>query len=172
MKIETILNLNTAIILVTVLVMFFLRKRKKRTKISSVDFAPAIETDVVYQSKLQTVIENNMKLFFLISVILFLSLWVVALYSVLTTSNKLFFFVSIFGLSFFGIMRFFYSRKISIIVYLLMIVEAVVLLLSGMYHREVDLTAALLFFVSVVALIGSTDKKMLKKEKLSKPTGA
>ncbi len=142
MTLET--SLNFAIAIFTLILILFLRKR-----------------DVARPR------ERNKQLF-LVSSILFISIWTYILKDIATINNRIFFSISFFGLSFFLIMRFFYSKKISSIIYLLMLVGLGVLFLSKNYYQEIKFTSSLVFFALITGFIASVDRKNFKKVKTAK----
>lgn len=143
MTVETLLNFAIAIF--TLIIMIFLRKR----------------------DMIRPYYERNKQLFLVLS-ILFLSIWTFILKDIVTINNRVFFSISFFGLSFFLIMRFFYSKKISSIIYLLMLVGLGLLFLSKNYYEEIKFTSSLVFFALITGFVASADKKNFKKIKTAK----
>jgi hypothetical protein len=166
---ELKMYLNIAIIAITLLVMFFTRKRPKKTKIIIDSSDVRTEADLGYQAKLKTIQQENYRRYFLVSFIIFLVLWAFALRNILTLENKMTFFVSTFGLGFFVIMRFFYSKTIATIIYLLLLVELICIFMFNVYYKQMEPMSVILFFIATTLMISSVDKKLLKKEKLFAP---
>ena len=160
--------LNAAIVVITILVMFFVRKRPKKEK--KIIHIGTFNTgdDFIYQA-MKIKMDEKMKKSLLVGVILFISVWGIAVREILTLNNILFFFISIFGLGFYTIMRFFYSKTISLIIYILLFIKLITLFLIAIYYIKTELIPGLLFFIVTVLLIASVDKKLLKKEKLFAP---